>query len=77
VAKLSAGGAKVIAQYSDEKGHRLNLRSDGAILRQFRIDGRLERATIIGRIRKDRDFHEVFARVAKQRGYLILEVPRG
>lgn len=51
MAKFTANGATKVASLDTDRGHRYSLRSDGAILRQFRIDGRLEGATIVARLK--------------------------
>lgn len=47
MAKFTARGNSKVASYeTEDRQRRYTLRGDGAILRQYRIDGRLESPTI-------------------------------
>lgn len=75
MAKKNIGGGIVMAATND-KGSVMSLRGDGAILRQFRIDGRLEGATIVARINVSSTtttakLMVVFAKYATRYGYTI------
>lgn len=51
MAALKTKSAKPIASFEVPFG-KYTLRSDGKILRQLRIDGRLEGATIVGQVHR-------------------------
>jgi hypothetical protein len=75
MAKLNKrNGAHPDASASDARGNVLTLRSDGAILRQFRIDSRLERAVTVATMKRGTDpvaYRMIFKRYAQERGYTI------
>ena len=60
MAKLTARKNTILASFDTGHGHRYSLRSDGKVLRQLRIFGKLETATIASTLTGDylNKFHQ-------------------
>ena len=67
MAKMTAHGSTILESFEVPFG-KFSLRSDGKILRQHRIDGRLEGAAIAATIKADRDFRTAFAKYRTKMG---------
>ena len=61
MAKMITNKARPVALFESNIG-RYTLRSDGSILRQLRIDGKLEHATIVAHVKEGKDEHKAFER---------------
>lgn len=61
MAKFTANGTTKLESFEVPFG-KFTLRSDGAILRQHRVFGKLETATIYGKFRPEVDIHAAFVR---------------
>lgn len=68
MAKKSIKGG-ILAETTVNTGSLYSVRGDGAILRQFRFDGRLEGATVVAKIKPEvEDKVGAFNRYLRRRG---------